>query len=626
LNTHPSETQRKIVQHGDGPLLVVAGPGSGKTRVLTERIRRLLNESEGHFRILALTFTNKAANEMKDRLSEFPDINQRAFIGTMHSFCMEVLANRGKSVGINKLPNIFESYQDCKQALLQAVLHDPEYPELRHLLKGVGDAREREKLLSRWLEMIGEAKNNLLLPEMLDNETDRKVYKAYNDGLRASDAVDFDDLLLLTYRLFQERPKIADFYRRQYRYICIDEAQDLNEAQYQVLLALCGSEYRNVMMVGDPKQAIFGWNGANPKYLDLFERDFGAEKISMNENFRSSRAVVNAAKRLDPEYEFEGELPIAGSIGLIVGEDEHQEAVRVLDYIQGLIDDGHQDVEGPITLESCTLLGRTRYVLSAVEKELDVRQLPYYKQLSAQHESESDLLQDFELCLRLLANPRDRLHLGMLLKRWNMREEDISILSNNVSNGLDLLAALKKKVSREDQEAVLYAIEAMRWTEEDFKFGRAMDYLDSFAENKESQEERALIMEDIKTWRGHWDSFSRSQPGGRHSLTSFLGQVALGTTQRPRQDGLALLTVHSAKGLEFDVVVVMGMAEGTFPDYRANGAALQEEKRNAFVAVTRSKRLLRLSYPKTKVMPWGDVWKQKPSRYLEVLGLTENSQ
>ena len=624
--TRLSPTQQKIVQHDDGSLLVVAGPGSGKTRVLTERIRRLLNESKGHFRILALTFTNKAANEMKGRLAEFPDINQRAFIGTLHSFCMEVLANRGKSVGINKLPSIFESHHDCKQVLLQAVLHDPEYPELRHELKSVGGTKEQEKLLSRWLEMIGEAKNNLLLPEMLDNETDRKVYKAYNDGLRASDAVDFDDLLLLTYRLFQERPIIAEFYRRQYRYICIDEVQDLNEAQYQVLLALCGSEYRNVMMVGDPKQAIFGWNGANPKYLDLFEQDFGAKKISMNENFRSSRAVVNAAKRLDPKYEFEGELPIAGSIGLIVGEDEHQEAVRVLDYIQGLIDDGHQDIEGPIKLESCALLGRTRYVLSAVEKELDVRQLPYYKQLSAQHESESDLLQDFELCLRLRANSRDRLHLGMLLKRWNMREEDISIISNDVSNGLDLLLALKKQILGEDQEAVLYAIEAMKWTEQDFKFGKAMDYLDGFAESKKSQEERALIMEDTKTWRRHWDSFLRSQPGGRHSLTSFLGQVALGTTQQPRQDGLALLTVHSAKGLEFDVVGVMGMAEGTFPDYRAKGAALQEEKRNAFVAVTRSKRLLCLSYPKTKVMPWGDVWKQKPSRYLKVLGLTGGHQ
>lgn len=618
-----SPTQQKIVQHGDGPLLVVAGPGSGKTRVLTERIRRLLNESKGHFRILALTFTNKAANEMKERLAEFPDIEQRAFIGTLHSFCMEVLANRGKSVGIDKLPNIFESYQDRMQVLLQAAMNDPEYPELRHLLKGAGNAKEREKLLSRWLEMIREAKNNLLLPEMLDNEINRKVYKAYNDGLRASYAVDFDDLLLLTYRLFQERPRIADFYRRQYRYICIDEAQDLNEAQYQVLRALCGLEYRNVMMVGDPKQAIFVWNGADPKYLNLFERDFSAKKTSMDENFRSSQAVVNAAKALNPEYEVQGQLPIVGSIELIVGEDEQHEAVRVLDHIQDLINKGHNDIEGSITLERCVLLGRNRYVLSTVEKELDKRQWPFYKQLSAQHESESYLLQDFELCLRLLVNHRDRLHLGMLLKRWNMREEDVLPLNDNVNNGRDLLATLKKRVRGKDQEAVLQAIEVMEWTEQDFKFSNAMDYLDNFAENKESQEERALIMEDTKTWRKHWNFFLRSQSGGLHSLTSFLGQVALGTTQQPRQEGLALITVHSAKGLEFDVVVVMGMAKGTFPDYRASGAALQEEKRNAFVAVTRSKRLLVLAYPKTKVMPWGDVWWQKPSQYLSDLGLIE---
>jgi DNA helicase-2/ATP-dependent DNA helicase PcrA len=619
LNIRLSEIQRKIVQHGDGPLLVVAGPGSGKTRVLTERIRRLLNESKGHFRILALTFTNKAANEMKERLAEFPDIKQRAFIGTLHSFCMEVLANRGKSVGIDKLPNIFESHQDRMQVLLQAVMDDP---DLWHELKEVRDARKQEKLLSRWLEMIGEAKNNLLLPEMLDNETERKVYAAYNDALRVSDVVDFDDLLLLTYRLFQERPRIAEFYRRQYLYICIDEAQDLNEAQYQVLRALCGLEYRNVMMVGDPKQAIFVWNGADPKYLDLFERDFGAKMIPMDENFRSSKAVVRAATALNPEYEVQGQLPILGSIKLIVGDNEQHEAVQVIDYIQNLINNGHQDIEGPI-LERCALLGRTRYVLSTVEEELDRRQWPYYKQLSAQHESESDLLKDFELCLRLLSNPRDRLHLGMLLKRWNIREEDVLPLNDKVNNGADLLDILKKRVSVEDQKAVLHATEAMEWTEQDFKFSKAMNYLDNFAANRESQEERALIMGDVKTWREHWHSFLRSQPGGQHSLTSFLGQVALGTTQQPRQDGLALLTVHSAKGLEFDVVVVMGMAEGTFPDYRAKGAALHEEKRNAFVAVTRSKRLLCLSYPKTKVMPWGDVWRQKPSQYLSDLGLIE---
>lgn len=315
----------------------------------------------------------------------------------------------------------------------------------------------------------------------------------------------------------------------------------------------------------------------------------------MDENFRSSLAVVNAAKALNPEYVVQGQLPIVGSIKLIVGEDEQQEAVRVLDYIQNLINNGHRDIEGSITLERCALLGRTRYVLSTVEKELDRRQWQYYVQLSAQHESESDLLQDFELCLRLLSNSRDRLHLGMLLKRWNIREEDVLPSNNDVNNGAGLLATLKKRVSGKDQEAVLHAIKAMEWTEQDFKFSNAMDYLYSFAEDKEIQEERALIMEDIKIWRKHWNLFLRSQSGGLHSLTSFLGQVALGTTQQPRQEGLALLTVHSAKGLEFDVVVVMGMVKGTFPDYRASGAALQEEKRNAFVAITRSRRLLVLS-------------------------------
>ena len=623
MNIQLSKTQCRIVQHGEGPLLVVAGPGSGKTRVLTERIRRLLNEDKGHFRILALTFTNKAANEMKDRLSETPNIDQRAFIGTLHSFCMEVLANRGKPVGIEKLPSIFESYQDSKQVLSQAVMEDP---YLRHKLNIILDAKSQDRRLNSWLDMISAAKNNLYLPEMLDDETERQVYEAYNNGLRVSGAVDFDDLLLLTYRLFQERPKIADFYRRQYRYICIDEGQDLNEAQYQVIRALCGLEHRNVMIVGDKKQAIFVWNGANPKYLDQFEQDFGAKKIFMNDNFRSSQVVVNVAKSLVSEYEVEGQLPIVGSIELIEGMDEQHEASLVLDYIQKLLNEGHRDVEGPITLERCALLGRNRYALSAVEDELNKRQWPYYKQLSAQHESESDLIQDFEIGLRLVVNPFDRLHLSMLLKRWNMRE-GISYFNQRADDGLSLLSALKKRVSNDDQIAVIQAIESMEWTEQNFKFINAIKYLDDYANNIINQDERALILEDIKIWQKHWDYYLRLQPGGSHTLTSFLGQVALGTTQQPRQEGLALLTVHSAKGLEFDVVVVMGMAEGTFPDYRArNAAALEEEKRDAFVAVTRSKRLLAFSYPKTKVMPWGSKRKQNPSIYLETVGLIKHDK
>ncbi|NEQ69255.1 MAG: UvrD-helicase domain-containing protein [Symploca sp. SIO2D2] len=551
MSIHLSKTQQQIVQHGEGALLVIAGPGSGKTRVLTERIRRLLTTSQGHFRILALTFTNKAANEMRERLIEFPDIHQRAFIGTLHSFCLEVLANRGKSVGIEGRPNLLESNQDRRQILLQAVMDDP---KLQFELYATGDAKSQRKKLSEWFNTIERFKKDLYPPEAIKKYTERRVYEAYNQALCSSNTVDFDDLLLLTYQLFTERPKIADFYRRQYRYICLDEAQDLNEAQYQVICALCGSEYRNVMMVGDPNQAIFGWNGADPKYLEWFEQDFQAKRIEMRENFRSSQAVVRTAQKLDPHYRVEDSLPIPGDIDFLVADDEKNEAVLVVNYLQDLIKQGHRDIEGSLTLAHCTILGRTRYVLSEVEEELSQRQIPYYKQLSPQDESESDLLKDFELCLRLLVNPRDRFHLSILLNRWDIDEASISLQDRY--DGLKLIATLTEQASN-NPEIVLNAIQKLGYTEQGHcQFLQAMDSLDGFAQTLESEDERALIMEDTQVWRRHWDIFLRSQPGGKHSLTSFLSQVAMGTTQQPKQEGLALLTVHSSKGLEFDEIKV----------------------------------------------------------------------
>jgi DNA helicase II / ATP-dependent DNA helicase PcrA len=184
---------------------------------------------------------------------------------------------------------------------------------------------------------------------------------------------------------------------------------------------------------------------------------------------------------------------------------------------------------------------------------------------------------------------------------------------------------MERDVVNKDQKAVINALRSMNYTENNLYFNRAMDYLEKYAESERNQDENVLILEDIKVWRKHWDSFLRSRRGGEHSLATFLGQVALGTTQQPKQEGIALLTVHSAQGLEFDIVVVVGMTEGTFPDYRAKGYALQEEKRNMFVAITRSKRLLAFSYPKTKIMPWGSIRKQKPSRYLTDIGLVKNN-
>lgn len=608
--------QLRVVNHDEGGLLVVAGPGSGKTRVLTERVRRLLSDPTQHFRILALTFTNKAANEMKERLDDVPDI-QRAFVGTLHSFCMEVLANRGKPIGVDGLPNIFESFEDRKLILANAIRKDP---RLSALLRDEGDAKNQQKALTRWLSRISELKNALLLPSMVEIEEERLLYEAYDAELRASAALDYDDLLILTYRLFEERPKIGDLYRRQYRYICIDEAQDLNEAQYRLLTSLCGLEFKNIMAVGDPKQAIYVWNGADPKYLDLFQRDFQAAKITLTENFRCSEEVVTAARRLDSSYEVDGQLPIKGLVELIECDDETAEAQAVIDKLTSLVQTGHPDVEGNLTLSRCAVLGRNRFVFGAMEEELKAQNISFYTKLSsAPYQSESETMKQFELSLRLLSNPRDRLHLAMLVKAWGATDNDIErLIAESSSEPLQLICKLKQKATTGFSDTVSEAIDAMQWTQENFTLAPALLKIEEAAEEF-SDEDKAMILQDTREWRKHWDFFVRSESGGNHSVSSFLGQVALGTTQQPKEDGLALLTVHSAKGMEFDVVFVIGMNEGTFPDYRAKGKSLEEEQRSAFVAVTRSKRLLYLSYPKIKLMPWGDNKSQLPSRYLNQL-------
>lgn len=616
-----SPDQKRAVDHTNGALLVVAGPGSGKTRVLTERVRRLIKEEMGHFQILALTFTNKAANEMIERLQDIPNITDRAFIGTLHSFCMEVLSKRGKPVGIDGLPQIFSAYHDRRSILTRAINNDP---ELLHQLKLAGDHIEQGKKIDDWLREIIQYKSRLLRPFEIEDEIDRGIFEGYQAELRASGAVDFDDLLLFTYQLFEERPKISGFYTRLYRFICIDEAQDLNAAQYGVLRALCGDEYNNVMMVGDKKQSIYGFNTADPRYMDEFVKDFNATVIELHENFRSSRAVVETAKRLDASYLADVEkLPISGSVELLIGEDEDDEATIVLQEIRELCKNGHPDVEEPIRLESCAVLGRTRYTLLKVEEKLREWNLPYYKQLKADHESESDLAIEFELCLRLLVNPKDQLHSDMLRKKWGIRSFSAIVAEKKMASGPEFFERLASQSADKKAIVVAKAMHELLAGNSMVRMSNALDILEEYGSNLTDEDDRRAIWEDIKVLRGEWDRFLRLERASSNDVASFLTHMALGTMQQPRQDGLALLTVHSSKGLEFDVIFVVGMSDGTFPDYRSNRneKTKAEEKRNAFVAVTRSKRLLYLSYPKSKMMPWGSSRDQEPSPFLKDMGL-----
>jgi DNA helicase II / ATP-dependent DNA helicase PcrA len=601
-----SPEQLGVATHVDGPMLVVAGPGSGKTRVLTERIRHLLTSVPGHFRVLALTFTNKAAEEMKERLADLGQERERAFIGTMHGFCLEVLTERGKFVGVDGAPNIFEQFKDRREVLEKAIEEDR---FLSDELELIDDPKERRRRVDKWLSSISYAKSHPITCAVIEDEEIRRVVDAYDAGMRASNAYDFDDLLLLTYRLLVDNPKLGDIYRRLYKFVCIDEAQDMNEAQYAVICALCGETHRNLMMVGDPRQSIYGFNKSGPEYMDRFATEFNAKRIELTANYRSSRAVVEFAQTLDSGYMVHQQLPLPGSVAILRGDDEKREAQLIADELERLFAEGHEDVEGGVQPSKCAVLGRTRYALLAIEEEFRARGLEFYKRLSANHENESELAEDFLVALRILANSKDRLHLAMLAKRWRVPESAVS------ADFLSNLGAMASSSQEPRCAAVRDAIAAAAKNPDRINLMPALAALKDYADTL-PEADRLPIYEDVAVMTQEWDQFLRTATGAK-SLAAFLSSKALGATQKSARDGVALLTVHSSKGLEFDVVFMAGMADGVFPDYRATGAKERaEEARNAFVAATRSRRLLYLTYPVTRVMPWGDVRRQRPSPFL----------
>ena len=612
IKTSLSTRQKEIVEHEDGALLVVAGPGTGKTRVLTERVRRLLTEMTGHFRVLALTFTNKAANEMIKRLSDLGDVRQRATISTLHGFCLEVLADRGKPIGVSSQPQIFEQNQDRKQVLVEAVMANP---MLTNALLQSGDQKKQNYRLNEWLLNISFIKNHPISHNGFDDPLEKQIFGEYNARLRACGAYDFDDLLLLTYQLLTDFPQVANLYRRLYGFICIDESQDLNEAQYAVLTALCGGVFQNVMMVGDPKQSIYGFNKASPKYMKKFLEDFKPKRIELTDNFRSSLYVVEAAKALNSRYTVQDQLPIRGEFDSFIGEHEEDESKFVCGTLQQLFSGGHGDIEGTVMPSRCAILGRTRYSLLKVEKELKAQGIPFFKRLSSSHENESEVAKEFQLALRVFANPRDILHLTELARGW---EHSIpkGVRLESQGDVISFLQSVSERSNNDRYQATVNALNAIAGQTQGLDLFAGIKFIRQYADSLEGDDKR-IIYDDTQVLMDEWDQYQRSGKSSNRSIAGFMSSMALGTTQQVNQEGVALLTVHSAKGLEFDVVFIVDMADGVFPDYRARGnkISMEEERRNAFVAVTRSKRLLYISYSKTREMPWGETWRSQPSQY-----------
>jgi len=602
-----SEKQKKIVFAENGPIYVKASAGSGKTRVLTERVRYLLCKTNK--KVLALTFTNKAGEEIKERLSDISEIEKRVFVGTFHGFCQSILENHGNLIGLAKMPHIFEDDTDRLELVGQAIKQTPSYASKYK----TQDKKEQKKFRYRVLNFISEMKRKLIadneIREHTNNEDIVLLYQNYQEILRAQNAIDFDDLLLLSYSLLVNYPKTAALYRRSFFAVCVDEAQDLNNAQYQLLLALANGEFNNIMMVGDSNQSIYHFNGSSPDYMDKqFVSDFKpVMKIELSENYRSSKAILTAAEKIIPDAEYivgtvkEGIFEINGL------EDEEAEAQWVVDKIKELIAlKTHGDIEGEITCEKIVVLARTKYVFNKLEVQLNKASLPfYYKMTPSAIRFESDLMNIFDLALRVRLNTQDSLHKGRLLKRLNIktvRNFSLEVVISQVTDELN--KKLIKLVTELDDDG-----------------SNIKKVLERFRDDLsiEDENEKNMIFHDINELLKHWHNYAKKTDN--KSLHQFKNAMALGQTHPLMQHvGITLSTVHTMKGQEFDIVFVIGMDDETFPDYRAvqsGGIEMTQEKNNLYVAFTRAKRFLYVTWPQKRMMPWGDYRKRKISRFLE---------
>ncbi len=608
-----SENQKKAVFHKKGAILVKASAGSGKTRVLTERIKKLLSQTKR--KILAITFTNKAGEEMKERLKDIPDLEKRLFIGTFHGFCQNILENHGAAIGLRTMPHIFENEADRLRLVEQAIELTPSYYERYK----ENDLKGKRNFCYRAFGFIAKIKRELCTEDGMNSiNSDENVslfYSSYQELLQSQNAIDFDDLILLAYQLFMQNPKIASLYRRTYEYICVDEAQDLNKAQYHFLLALTNGVHKNVMFVGDPNQSIFAFTGSSAIYMgkDYFMEQFKpVSEIELNENYRSSLKVIQAAKKIMPNVEDMPNLILKGRFCVYSAFDEKDEARWVLEKIKELLKlKNHDDIEGEISYEKIAILARTKYVFSELEELFETENIPfYYKMTPRAIKFETKSMKIFDLALRIKINPLDSycLHCEKLSSLLNINYT--TELANIVTNTPNLL-----------DKKVLETVIDFREDGQNLK--RLLNDLSEFIKTQhfDNEDEKRMLLNEIDEILLHWYQYAKNTD--KKTLRQFKNAMALGQTHPLKQnEGITLSTVHTMKGQQNEIIFVIGMDDGTFPYYKAmnsGGLEMVQEKNNAYVAFTRAQRFLYVSWPASRNMPWGNNKKRNISRLLSWL-------
>ena len=415
MNVLLSKKQREIVEQPiQGSIRVLASAGSGKTRVLTERIRFILSnlKKDG---VIALTFTNKAAAEMKERLTRSGSDEKRIWVGTIHSVAQRILEQYGHTIGLPPNVQIFERDNDRMEVFLEALRADGVDIDDYLNIDDPKEKKSRERNLQDYMDEFSTIKREMLFEEDVSvrfrEKTDVwRVYTDYQNALLNSRGIDYDDILRYAHRILLTQTWIGDVYRAKYSHICVDEAQDLNRIQYEFVKALAGPAGNNVMMVGDSDQLIYGFNGSSSKYLrKSFMSDFNPAAFLLTENYRSSKAVVRAAKGLRPSAQRETKYAHDGFVRLAAFSSEEEEANRILSEIQSLLSmKTHPEIEGDISFANMVVIARNRFVFSKLETALEKQSIEYNIKVGEREKLPVSLFgRVLDSAIRVKLNPSD---------------------------------------------------------------------------------------------------------------------------------------------------------------------------------------------------------------------------
>lgn len=610
-----NDRQREAVLYGDGPLLILAGAGSGKTSVLTKRVAYLIKERNvSPKNIVAITFTNKAAKEMKERIIK--EVGKEGYdiqISTFHSFGLRIIRENYEKLGYEKNFTIIDS--DDSLTVVKKILKE----------MGIDSTRFNPKFIKN---QISSCKNEMVTPEKYKNlvndelsDITYKVYKKYQDTLLRNNSLDFDDLLIKPIELFNKYKEVLENYQELFKYVFIDEYQDTNEAQY-ILSKMISAKYKNICVVGDDAQSIYSWRGANFKNILNFEKDYkNAKVILLEQNYRSTKTILNAANSViknninKKDKNLWTDNSIGEKIKYVRTNDEKDEASYVTREIRNLVNNG-------VSLDDIAVLYRTNAQSRTIEEGFLNSNIPY-KIVGAFAFYSRKEIKDLLAYLKLIYNTKDDVSLMRIINypKRKIGAKTIENLSMDaVLNGTSMFDVISSGKELEFKKLIL----EMKEKSEVLSLTETIDMVLDLSGIKSELESEHTLEADIRLENlNEFKSITKTfeEESGIASLEDFLNEVSLVSDVNDQKNDnspkVTLMTIHAVKGLEYKYVFVIGMEENIFPHVNSceEDGGIEEERRLCYVAITRAKEKLYLVNALRRML-YGKTSVNMPSRFI----------